>query len=221
MRWWAAALARGAMLLRNPAPSHTRLTVARNLITLGCRNASPVRSYQARVTGHSQRLRWRGGSHLMSASLTAGPASQAAPLELQHDVDVLVEGTPLADKWRAVCTCVAVQFLKSQLTARALRWLPCSIACCSDAPTAQPMHPPAGLHLGQDNSPGLSCRASVEALEESLQADGVRAVHAALLLEAEERGDDKPSRASYQATARFNPAFARMFGIMWSRPAES
>ncbi len=48
-----------------------------------------------------------------------------------------------------------------------------------------------------------TCRAALESLEEGLRMDAVRAVHAALMLEAAKLGIDKPARATFSCAFVF------------------
>lgn len=50
----------------------------------------------ARAAAHVRTRSWRVGSQLIHASPTAPQPSQPADGDLDHDVDVLIEGTPLS-----------------------------------------------------------------------------------------------------------------------------
>ena len=107
VRLWAAGLARGAVLLRTTSLAHIKRRGAISFFARARLAASLVRPGSAQISGDSPRPRWRCSSQLIHGSLTAGPPSRPAHPELQHEVDVLVEGTPLPDNRRALCPCFA------------------------------------------------------------------------------------------------------------------
>ena len=152
MRRWAIGLAQGAELLRTASLVRVRTKVARSFTTRARRDASPMCPCSALISGHSQRLRWRCSSQLIHASSTAGPPPRPTNGELQHDVDVLVEGTPLPDARRALCTYVALLRIVSELAACARCWMPCCNNCRCNAPSTQPLQCPG---RGPLQCPGL------------------------------------------------------------------
>ena len=93
---WVAGIVRALALFRTPSSQMRRSRVSCSSTRVPQVYATPRRSITARTRSQCQRRSWHCGSQLIHAGSVVPQAPQPADGELDHDVDVLVEGAPLS-----------------------------------------------------------------------------------------------------------------------------
>ncbi len=196
-----AGCARAIALLRTQFVGPTS-RAARSHVYAAQHHAAVSCFAPARAAAHMQSRSWRVCSQLIHASPTAPQPPE--PADLDQDVDVLIEGAPRSlDRCAGIDTGsaaarvrrVARPVHKDALVTSMLRLCGSlrdkrrSRARATPASSTVDQHPRTFRRYA-------CCRASLESLAEGLRMDAVRAVHAALLLEAAELGVEKPARAT-------------------------